>query len=119
MSSSSNQRRCEGRREEASASGLQGVELPHEGSLRTITVAQVAASEQEDVEIVNVGPSPNVAGTRKKGKGVDFYASAEQPVQKGIPTHSAVVGQVALPSSSRGLGPVVKEYLKRAPTLYE
>ncbi|KAL5787750.1 hypothetical protein ACOSP7_004699 [Xanthoceras sorbifolium] len=96
MSSSSNQRRCEGRREEASASGRQRVELPHEGSLRTITVAQVAVSEQEDVEIgqppLLVGPSPNVAGTRKKGKGVDFYASAEQPIQKGMPTHSAVVG---------------------------
>ncbi|KAL5732673.1 hypothetical protein ACOSQ2_032365 [Xanthoceras sorbifolium] len=33
--------------------------------------------------------------------------------------HSHVVGQAALSSSSRGLGPIAKEHLGRAPTLYE
>ncbi|KAL5799490.1 hypothetical protein ACOSQ4_032374 [Xanthoceras sorbifolium] len=36
-----------------------------------------------------------------------------------MPIHSAVVGEAAVSSSSRGLGPIVKEYLGRTPTLYE
>ncbi|KAL5861889.1 hypothetical protein ACOSQ4_003185 [Xanthoceras sorbifolium] len=64
-------------------------------------------------------PPINAVGARIKGKWVDFDASAEQPVQKGRSNHSAMVGQAALMSSSRGLGTVAREYLRRAPVLYE
>ncbi|KAL5766194.1 hypothetical protein ACOSP7_016811 [Xanthoceras sorbifolium] len=128
MSSSSNQRRREDREAEASVSGRQGVELPQESALRLVTIAQVATSQYGDVEpLLLKGPSPsllspplaNVAGVRKKEKKVDFDASAEHLVQTGRPSHSDVLCQAVLPSSSRGLGPVANEYFELAPTLYE
>ncbi|KAL5758672.1 hypothetical protein ACOSP7_021283 [Xanthoceras sorbifolium] len=122
MSDLSNQRRHEGRGAEASVSGHQRVELPQEGALRMVIVAQVATNQQEDVEIrpypnLPQPPSSNGVDTHRKGKRVDFDASAEQPVQRGMPTHSAMVGQAVFLSSSRGLNLVAKEYLGLASTL--
>ncbi|KAL5751949.1 hypothetical protein ACOSQ2_022456 [Xanthoceras sorbifolium] len=54
-------------------------------------------------------PPVDAAGACRKGKGVDFDASAEQPV----------VGQTTFSSLSRGLGPIAREYLGRATTLYK
>ncbi|KAL5745829.1 hypothetical protein ACOSP7_026975 [Xanthoceras sorbifolium] len=64
-------------------------------------------------------PLTNAAGTPKKGNWVYFNASTEQPVQRGRPNHFAVVGQAALPSLSRCLSTVAREYLRRALVLYE
>ncbi|KAL5794577.1 hypothetical protein ACOSP7_003171 [Xanthoceras sorbifolium] len=55
-----------------------------------------------------------VRGARGKKKRVDFDASAEQPVQKGMPGHFVVAGPAAFLSSSRGLSAVAKEYLGQA-----
>ncbi|KAL5798524.1 hypothetical protein ACOSQ2_003344 [Xanthoceras sorbifolium] len=55
-----------------------------------------------------------VRGARGKKKKVDFDASAEQPVQKGMPGHFVVAGPAAFLSLSRGLSAVAKEYLRRA-----
>ncbi|KAL5754170.1 hypothetical protein ACOSP7_022390 [Xanthoceras sorbifolium] len=69
----------------------------------------------------NLPPPPheNTASARRKGNGIDFDVYAEQPVERGMPTHSVVVGQAVLPSSSQGLGTVPREYLRQAPVLYE
>ncbi|KAL5844094.1 hypothetical protein ACOSQ4_010052 [Xanthoceras sorbifolium] len=92
MSSLSSQRRHENRRNEASISCRQRVDLPRDGALGTIAVAQgITLSPSQP-------PPTDVAGARKKGKGVDFDASAEQQVMMGRPTRSIAVGQAALPS---------------------
>ncbi|KAL5774930.1 hypothetical protein ACOSP7_012487 [Xanthoceras sorbifolium] len=87
MSGSSNQRYREDRGEEAYVSSLQGVELSQENALRMVTVAQVAANQQKVVEGVTSSLPPplptDAAGACRKGKGVDFDASTEQPVLKG------------------------------------
>ncbi|KAL5840779.1 hypothetical protein ACOSQ4_013387 [Xanthoceras sorbifolium] len=122
MSGSSNHKRRNDRGVEASISGRRGFELPQKGALGIIVVAQVAADQRGKMErhALNLSPPPvNVAEARKKGKGVDFDISTEQPVQRRMPTHSTAVGQATLPSPSRGLGVVMREYLGRAPVLYE
>ncbi|KAL5775368.1 hypothetical protein ACOSP7_012925 [Xanthoceras sorbifolium] len=53
MFSSNNQRRCEDRGAEAFVSGRHEVELPREGALRSVTVAQVVGSQHRDIEVVN------------------------------------------------------------------
>ncbi|KAL5776985.1 hypothetical protein ACOSP7_009911 [Xanthoceras sorbifolium] len=103
MSSLSSQRRHENRRNEASISCRQRVDLPRDGALGTIAVAQVTASQGslllKGITLSPSQPPPtDVAGARKKGKGVDFDASAEQQVMMGRPTRSVAVGQAALPS---------------------
>ncbi|KAL5767712.1 hypothetical protein ACOSQ2_014495 [Xanthoceras sorbifolium] len=55
----------------------------------------------------------------ERERGVDFDASAEQPLQRGMPGHSVIAGPAAFPSSSWALGVVAKEYLGQAPILYE
>ncbi|KAL5736805.1 hypothetical protein ACOSQ2_031593 [Xanthoceras sorbifolium] len=60
-----------------------------------------------------------VEGARGKGKGIDFDASAEQLVQRGVHGHSIMAGSTVYPSSGRGLGAVAQEYLKRASMLYK
>ncbi|KAL5764329.1 hypothetical protein ACOSQ2_016923 [Xanthoceras sorbifolium] len=65
-------------------------------------------------------PSPAIAGgARGRGKEVNFDASTERPVQRGMSGPSTAVGQVAFPSSSQVLGVVAKEYLEWALMLYE
>ncbi|KAL5826967.1 hypothetical protein ACOSQ3_018813 [Xanthoceras sorbifolium] len=96
MSGSSSQRLCKDRRAEASLSCRQGVGLLQKGVLGTIAAAQVTADQQGDVEGLLQAFHPLLLQILRmlieRGR-VHFNASAEQPVQRGRPNHSAVVGQ--------------------------
>ncbi|KAL5741610.1 hypothetical protein ACOSP7_028342 [Xanthoceras sorbifolium] len=69
----------------------------------------------------NLPPLPlaTVGGARGKGKRVDFDASVEQPIQRGISGPYTTVGLAAFSSLSWALGAVAKEYLEWALMIYE